>query len=171
MEIWCQTKLDEVFVEYLRIPPSGFAEFHHVTASSCSGELLEATRESLLGMWHIAERGCDRISQRCWIFLGFCVCMCVHLFACVSRALWCPLIPNLTDLLQRQPLMCAESLSGILDAVSIIFNSYSLIRNPLFCFHAGKHTHLCQDCPAGQVAAVLWVCLHLQVCFYQFFVL
>lgn len=47
---------------------------------------------------------------------GFCVflctCLCVgaraHGRACVSlsRPLWSPLIPNLTDLLQRQPLMC-----------------------------------------------------------------
>lgn len=75
---------------------------------------------------------------------GFCRFLCVYVCTsfclCVSRPLWSPLIPNLTDLLTRQPLMCAESLSGILDAVSIIFNSYSLIRNPLFCFYAGKHT-------------------------------
>lgn len=58
----------------------------------------------------------------------------VYACVCVSRPLWSPLIPNLTDLLQRQPLMCAESLSGILDAVSIIFISLSLIRNTLFCF-------------------------------------
>lgn len=75
-------------------------------------------------------------------FVFFCahVCECVYVCACgvpacVSRPLWSPLIPNLTDLVQRQPLMCAESLSGILDAASIIFTSYSLIRNTLFCFH------------------------------------
>ena len=86
-------------------------------------------------------------------FVRVCVCVFVSVCACmcVSRPLWSPLIPNLTDLLQRQPLMCAESLSGILDAASIIFTSYSLVRNALFCFRPPR----CQDCPAGQVAAVL----------------
>lgn len=61
-------------------------------------------------------RVCECVSVR--------VRACMRVCVCVSRPLWSPLIPNLTDLLQRQPLMCAESHSGILDAASIIFTSF-----------------------------------------------
>lgn len=61
---------------------------------------------------------CECVSVRVRLCVGATVCV------CVSRPLWSPLIPNLTDLLQRQPLMCAESHSGILDAASIIFTSF-----------------------------------------------
>lgn len=79
------------------------------------------------------------ISQNCWILWVLCLYVCTALCLCVSRPLWSTIIRNLTDLLQRQLLMCAESLSGILDTVSIIFNSYSLMMNLLFCFQ----THTC----------------------------
>lgn len=104
---------------------------------------------------------------------GFCVCVFVSLCACVcvSRPLWSPLIPNLTDLLQRQPLMCAESLSGILDAASIIPTSLSLVRNTLFCFFPHDADIVRQDrwlpCyefvyNSGVFLVVLWsVILHL----------
>lgn len=95
------------------------------------------------------------------------LCACV----CVSRPLWSPLIPNLTDLLQRQPLMCAESLSGILDAASIIPTSLSLVRNTLFCFSPHNADIVQQDrwllCyefvyNSGVFLVVLWsVILHL----------
>lgn len=123
--------------------------------------------EKLPALWCIAGCGCESYQTELLDFVGFCLCVCLSVLMCVcmlecldvcvleclgvcvctslclrvSRAPWSPLIPNLTDLLQRQPLMCAESLSGILDAVSIIFNSFSLIRNPLFSFHTGKHTY------------------------------
>lgn len=81
------------------------------------------------------------ISRSCYILWVLCLYVCTSLCLCVSGPLWSPIIPNLTDLLQRQPLMCAESLSGILDTVSIIFIFYSLIGNPLFCFQANTHTY------------------------------
>lgn len=136
-------KLDDRFTfyqKYLRIPPSAVAELYHVTASSCSRATRsyqtlppQSTMHCWLQLWILSDK-----------VAGFCRFLRVYVYTslclCVSRPLWSPLIPNLTDLLQRQPLMCAESLSGILDAVSIMFNSYSLIRNALFCFHTGKHT-------------------------------
>ena len=107
-----------------------------------------------------------------WILcvcLSVCECECACM--CVSRPLWSPLIPNLTDLLQRQPLMCAESLSGILDAVSIIFTSLSIIRNALFCFLPHDAGIVRQDrwllsyefvYDSGVFSPVLWsVILHL----------
>lgn len=100
-----------------------------------------------------------------------CACTCLCAYVCVSRPLRSPLIPNLTDLLQRQPLMCAESLSGILNAVSIMFTSYSLIKKTLFCFFPHDAGIVQQDrwlqCyesvyNSGVFSPVLWsVILHL----------
>lgn len=151
MEIWYQTKLMMIIGWLIHILPKVLSIFDNSTKCLCRLTSCNSTKLH----WR-ATRSYHTVPLRsavhCWQWLwilstkvaGFCRFLCVYVCThclCVSSPLWSPLIPNLTDLLQRQPLMCAESLSGILDAVSIIFNSYSLLRNPLFCFHAGKHTH------------------------------
>lgn len=111
-----------------------------------------------------ASRVVNLIRQSCG---GFClrVCMCVcgrrGVCVCVSRPLWSPLIPNLTDILQKQPLMCAESLAGILDATSLFcfFGGFFALSSAVHCF---AFPPWCQCCPAGQVAAVLAVCLRFR---------
>lgn len=114
---------------------------------------------------NLIRRSCG--SGFCGVYVFVRVCACV----CVSRPLWSPLIPNLTDLLQRQPLMCAESLFGISDAASTIFTSYSLIRNTLFCLfpHGARFVQQDRWLPcyefvynSGVFSPVLWsVILHL----------
>lgn len=41
--------------------------------------------------------------------------------------------------------MCAESLSGILDAASIIFTSHSIVKNTLLCFALPREATIVQQ--------------------------
>lgn len=63
-----------------------------------------------------------------FVSVRVCLCSCM----CVSRPLWSPLIPNLTDVMQRHLVLCAEFLSGILDAASITLTSPPPVRNTPF---------------------------------------
>lgn len=179
MEIWYQTKFDDWFTfyqkfcQYLTIPPSAFADLHPVTAPSCSGELLEATTQSLLGLRCIADRGCESYQPKLLDFVGFCVCVCVYtLPVCVQSPL-----ESINPKSNRLTAEAAFDVCWIpLWNIGCCFNNIQFLFPPqesiVLFSRRQTHTHLwCQDCPAGQVAAVLWVCLHLQVCFYQFFVL
>lgn len=159
---WCLSVCDQLIWQTNWTPsPNNQIVKHRMSRRNIHGHFTSdqigpsELPETLPALWCTAGCGCESYQTELLDFVGFrlcvclsvswwvdvCVCVYTSLFLCVSRAPWRPLIPNLTDLLQRQPLMCAESLSGILDAVSIIFNSFSLVRNPLFTSHTGKHTY------------------------------